>query len=97
MANKVGRPKNPEDRKYERGKYTPESGKAARKYIRENYYTVQFKKKDKPLIKAASEKQGVSMTAFIYDSVHKGIAEVLTEDEIANVMYGDESEDSSEE
>lgn len=96
MANKVGRPKNP-DREYKRGKYTHDSGKAARKYMKNNYYTVQFKRKDKPLIKAASEKKGVSMTAFIYDSVHKEIVETLTAEEIANVMYGEDSEDSSDE
>ncbi|MCM1059794.1 MAG: hypothetical protein NC452_05825 [Eubacterium sp.] len=96
MANKVGRPKNPE-REYIRGKYTPDSGKAARKYMKNNYYTVQFKRKDKPLIKAASEKKGVSMTAFIYDSVHKEIAETLTEEEILKVMYDDGDEEQSEE
>lgn len=60
-----------------RGKYTPAQNEYTNKYKRENFFTVQLKKRDKPEIQAAADKVGMSLRGYIEDCIYRRNYEVL--------------------
>lgn len=64
-----------------RGKYTPAQNEYTNKYKRENIFVVQLKKRDKPEIKAAADKLGMSLRGYVEDCIYRRNYEVLHGDE----------------